>query len=518
MRRFPPWAVAAAALALACGGGGAGIDTAPDGDVPDVDPAAADPGDAEPGAPPEAVQQGVFAPRDGRLWAATAVAVVTPDAENHPCVAYFGGSGYDLHPTGVDNDLEARVLVLEQDGTPLVLATLDILGWSLGDVQKVWALLDPLGVPRDRIVVTATHTHRGPDTMGVFGPDSLTTGRCPEYQAFLASTIAGLVTQVSGRMVAVEPRAAETVVHEPASNFPDLMNDIRPPHVVNDHLTVARFVDAAGATVASLVNWHSHPEAFMETKGYSADFPRWVREKVEGALGGTCLYLSGTLGGMITPIGVDVPGRDESGAPLLDGGAPVLVADRVRAKARSLGFVVAEHAIPALQAAERLEGALAVDREHLFIPVDTFLLAMAFKVGIIAQTDQLVFGNDHPEECDATACVHQDLLRARLGRLHLVTLPGEVLPETSVGRPSSSHDWEGTWGVREYPAMTGYRASLPAGDLLIEIGLANNEMGYLLPATDILPDGHPGVYEEQLCVGPRIEGLVREGIGRLLAR
>ncbi len=106
--------------------------------------------------------------------------------------------------------------------------------------------------------------------------------------------------------------------------------------------------------------------------------------------------------------------------------------------------------------------------------------------------------------------------------MHMITLPGEALSETSVGRPASSYDWTeksgGEYGVKEYPAITGYRSSLPEGHLLMEFGLSNNEIGYILPYEDIHSSEHPDYYEEYFSAGLHTEEILREAVIRLLER
>jgi hypothetical protein len=98
-----------------------------------------------------------------------------------------------------------------------------------------------------------------------------------------------------------------------------------------------------------------------------------------------------------------------------------------------------------------------------------------------------------------------------------VTVPGEGFSESSVGREESSVDWGDPWGVFTYPAMAGYRVALAPGDFLVDIGLANNEIGYIVPETDIHPYGHPDWYEEQYCISQPAEGIIREAIAGMLA-
>ncbi len=457
-------------------------------------------------------------PDDGRLYAAAGATLITPDEANHPCVDYLGGTGMNRVSEGVHTDLEARVLLLGQGETYVVLASLDLVGWEAPDTQRVAARLAPEGIAPERLVLSSTHTHNAPDTIGVWGPEDLVTGRCPAYHEWLAETVAGLVLDLADELVPVTLQAAEGRVAVPESNFPNLVNDWRPPFVNNDHFTVARLFDDADATVATLVNWHTHPEAMIHEDVVTADFPHWTRRAVEEALGGTCLYFTGTVGGLQTCMSVHVPAYDEQGAPLVEDGAPALVEPDGADKERALGLFVADLALATLAEAPVIEGALSLEVARLEIPFENMMMIVGVQSGVIEGYDGIV--TDDPARCGVFGCMPWELHHLRYGRFHLVDLPGELFPESSVGRPASQYDFsqegDGSWGVYEYPAMVGYRAALPEGHLLMELGLSNQELGYLVPDSDFLPSSHPGNYEEYFCVSRKAEALVREAVRSIL--
>jgi len=105
-----------------------------------------------------------------------------------------------------------------------------------------------------------------------------------------------------------------------------------------------------------------------------------------------------------------------------------------------------------------------------------------------------------------------------LGTLHLLALPGEVLPESSVGREAVTIAYPEPHGPYTYPALTGWRAALPAGHQLLEIGLANDELGYFVPAADWLTASHPNYYCESVAFGREGETRLRAGVEALLRR
>ena len=76
-----------------------------------------------------------------------------------------------------------------------------------------------------------------------------------------------------------------------------------------------------GRTIATIVNQGNHPEALSdENTAITSDFAHFLRDGMENGvpwesgvvegLGGVSMYLQGAVGGMMTPLGVEVTDRD----------------------------------------------------------------------------------------------------------------------------------------------------------------------------------------------------------------
>jgi len=491
-------------------------DSGVDDDIADDDSALDDDSaaDDDSGDDDSGAEQIFHNPHDGLLYVAAGYAVITPNDQNHPCPKFMGGYTGNRIATGTHDELEARALVMELDGVHIVLVSLDLVGLMIADIDKVLNALEEYGVDRKHVIISCTHTHEGPDTLGLWGPDPFHTGRCPEYVDFLAVTITDLIVQIAGQMVPATVRSAETQINEPGSNHPNLTDDFRYPYVFNDHLTSFIFENDSSQAIATLVNWHSHPEVLIAENVYSSDFPRWCRKKLEEEFGGTCVYFSGTVGGLTSPLGVSMPERTADGVPVLNNGQQVFVYDDNEIKAWSLGYVIGEYVTQALDSAPATGTALAIESTIVNIPFTNPLYILAELMGIIAPYGDFI--TDQPWICGLYGCVPQPIIHVQLGATQMISLPGEAFPETSVGRPEFTYDWGDPWGEHTYPAIQGYRDWVPEGQLLIEFGLADNEFGYLVPQFDFEPPGHPNYYEEQDCVTHTAETLVREAVIGLL--
>ncbi len=450
------------------------------------------------------------------LYAAGGSALITPNDLNYPtsCVRYIGGTILNRVAEGTSDDLYANALILKQGSETVVFIEMDVVGLTIAVANALFEKLEPLGFRRDRIILASTHTHAGPDTMGLWGPRISKSGICPDYIDFLVQTAANLAVETRDKLKPVSFKAGEAPINDPGSDHPALQQDFRYPPVLNNRLMAGEFTGEDGKAVATLALWHAHPETMINSRKFSADFPAYIREKLRDARGGSSIYFSGTLGGLMVPLDVKIPVRDESGEPVLDNGAQTYVSENNEIKNRSLGYVLGEKALEILSSAKKIDGALSVDTLEIDIPVSNETFWLLNDLGIIMP---LPLVSDNPDFCGSYGCVRQTLLMVNIGNAHFLALPGEILPETSLGREEFKKDWGGEWGSFTYPAMTGYRSALPQGHLLFEIGLANNELGYVVPQADFQPMNHPNYYCEMDCVSEKAEQIIREAAIKLLS-
>src|SRR6266513_1523284 len=92
--------------------------------------------------------------------AGTAVRVVTPD----PLLPVSGGVGPSSPVNKQEGDLTVRALVFADDDTKVDIVSADFLGFPsvLGDKARARVK----GIPPERILIGATHTHSAPDCYG----------------------------------------------------------------------------------------------------------------------------------------------------------------------------------------------------------------------------------------------------------------------------------------------------------------------------------------------------------------
>jgi neutral ceramidase len=223
------------------------------------------------------------------LRAGAAEVIITP-----PSGIGLAGYYFERGADGTNDDLFAKALVLDADGTKVALVTVDLISTTRQVVEAARRTIEQeTGIPGTNVMVSATHAHTGPvlsnrgareDWQG--GATEMTAN----YSAALPTLIAASVRLAARRL---EPaRVAAAVVQEPGLSFnrrfhmrdgsvgwnPGKLNTniVRPAGPIDPEVGVL-FVDAPrgrqpGKPIATYVNFAMHPDTVGGSK-FSADYP-----------------------------------------------------------------------------------------------------------------------------------------------------------------------------------------------------------------------------------------------------
>jgi Neutral/alkaline non-lysosomal ceramidase, N-terminal len=399
---------------------------------------------------------------------------------------YLAGFGNDRLATSKHDDLWARALVLEYGARRIAIVSVDLLGYysnakyyGAGEVRK---LLDPK-LAIEEVLITSTHDHEGPDTVGVWGVDPLHDGKYPRYLHFVDREIAKAINQAAQSAQPVRMRLGRT---DPQRS-PSLANlqtrtEGRPPQFFDEEMRVMQFVGTAAAskdkTIATIVNWNTHPESMEdENTILTSDFPHAVRENLEEKYGGTAIYISGDLGA------VEIVGDGDQGTRTRFDGVDFPVAKGHQGKSVSfarteaIGRDVAKAAVDALDRAEwSLVSGIEVKKAPLQVPMDNEGYAVLMQKGVLNALPM-------PKEGELPT-VSTWVYEITFGDAQLITAPGELFPEILYGVAKHRR--------LDCPAADTQRPPEPAvwgrmkGKYKFILGLSPDEMGYMIPGYDFL--------------------------------
>ena len=106
---------------------------------------------------------------------------------------FLAGFGNDRIATGCHDDIWARALVVQGPTRKVALVSVDFVGMITHGLYSGFAharaLVDP-GLGLDEIIFSSTHSHEGPDTLGLWGVVEVIDGKFPRYLQFVDRQIA----------------------------------------------------------------------------------------------------------------------------------------------------------------------------------------------------------------------------------------------------------------------------------------------------------------------------------------
>ena len=385
------------------------------------------------------------------LKAGASKRIITPQMS-----VYLAGLGDEPRiSNGVHDDIYARCLLLNDGKTKIGFVSLDIIGLPRDYVLGIRQTLKEKGINGENIVLTCTHQHSGPDTLGLWGPhDPPKSGIIPEYMEFLCKQVVDAILEANKNMQKASLKIASIQVPEGVSE------NSREPELIDRELSLIKVDSTSGKTIATLINFTAHPETlWTESLLVTSDYPAYIYRDVEKAFGGVTVFVNGALGGMVS---VDAK-------------------EHTFEEAERIGSTVAQKAIESAQKAEIQKNVKIKFRKvNLEIPLENedFLKLSEAK---ILQGNSFTGGK-----------VHTEVNLIKIGDAEIATFPGEVLPKL---------------GFKVKNAMKSKHKFI--------FGVANDELGYILAEEDFNRDLYR--YEKSMSVGSKIGTITTEALLKLIS-
>jgi hypothetical protein len=386
--------------------------------------------------------------------------IITPSLER---TVYLAGFDHNRRAQSVHDDLYVRALALVYGETRVVVAALDLIGLGRRHCQEVERRVND-AKPGTRTLLSCTHTHHGPDTIGFWGPDTITSGVDPLYLESLKDKVVRAALMALGRIKPATLRATSVQVAGLAKNARD-------PDILDEELSCLQFY--CPDRDVPLVTWlifPCHPEVLWDQNPHiTSDYIFSLRRVVEAETSAPCLAMVGAIGGMMTPD----------------------VEEHSFAEAEHMGRTLAHAALEVLDGVPAAPvRRLAHIRQEYTIPMTNPLFLLAMENGLL------------PDLLTDKGAVSTQANLLQVGPAWLFGVPGELLPHL---------------GLAFKEKMRENGAGVPA-----IVGLTDDELGYILPQeVYVYPDDpfEPGEhYEETMSIGPQAGPRLNAALVALLAR
>jgi hypothetical protein len=400
---------------------------------------------------------------------------------NHSDPVFLAGFGDNRGATGYHDQLWARGLVLQGAGGRIAIVSIDVVGYFNTEIQTIRSLVDPASEV-DYVVVSSTHQHEGPDTLGIWGPDPLTSGADPGYLDFINDSVAACIDEAAANLQPARVKFATTDsvglslgidVEDDGDGVSDgkvlLDDDLLAPatdgRIVDSRLSIMQLTRRAPPfdVMATLVNFASHPESLGSNNTLvTSDFPHFARETIEASEGGTAIWVSGDLGVLQGPLDIDVLD------PLTGTAAPRRTFRWAEVHGEQLGervvgAIPSEPGMPVATIAFASEAPVPVRLDNPFF---RFFIALGvlpnglFTAG--APDDSVGFPFPPPFDSIPQALgedIHTEVSAFKINQASFAVVPSELDPQ--IGEV--------------------YRDAMTGAEHTFIIGLGNDEIGYQLP-------------------------------------
>ncbi|MCA9772082.1 MAG: neutral/alkaline non-lysosomal ceramidase N-terminal domain-containing protein, partial [Myxococcales bacterium] len=378
------------------------------------------------------------APPAGTVWAGASKVDITPDRDH----VYMAGFMVNRTSLGVHDPIYARCLYVDDGRTPLVMISLDLLGFLHSEVVGMRARMTERFGPN--VIVASTHSHSGPDIIGLWGFGLLLPFSSGKDDAFVDRVMDAGAQCVRQAMDAAVPATAVFAAADAPADISTNFHEPERPGIAKEkdnQIAVARWISRKGETVATVINYACHVEAIHEeNREITADFAGFLTRDLEQRFGGVGLFFNGAIGGLIVP---NIP-------------RPTPTQERWDL-ARRMGQRLVDAARDALEkrgipwSPGPGDGIEVVSRD-LPLSLDNAAWRFFRFVGILGIEGE---GRDFMTELTA----------ARIGPSVWLTVPGEIFP--SLGRK--------------------FKAAMAARVPFL-IGLGNDELGYIMEPAEFVDD------------------------------
>ncbi len=426
-------------------------------------------------------------------------AVMLPEDINKKTY-YIAGYSENNPAKGVIDPQYAHALWIDDNsgkGGNLFIS-LDVVGLLNKDVNKLKESLNDFckAAKCRSITVLSTHNHAGIDTMGIWGKLPL-SGKNPKFMNILFKAVKKAVFD------AYEDRR-DGKLYYGTVEVPDMQEDIRTPKVYSKTLTRFRFVPNDGTREIYFINFASHSESLQGCNSLvSADFPCYLRETIKNATGAETVYGVGAIGGMIS-----MKIEDEN---------RLRKENRLLESTRNIGAKLASYAL-SVKNEKQLKPKISYIKQEFYCPVDNVVLTLACLLKIL-EADRYVL--PYSKEL----ALKTEISYYEIDDVKILMLPCELFPELAYGGYLDEEN--SAQGISPDINPLPLTEIAQDGNLLI-FGLANDELGYVLPPNDfMLNEKSPYIdkaidrfgrrhYEETNSMGPKTAQIIADNFAKLI--
>ena len=359
--------------------------------------------------------------------------------------------------TGVHDPMTVSAMWIGCGDGGILLANADCIGLSRCEVNRVRDSLAEFARQANcvSINISCTHTHAAIDTLGYWGKPILGpipgNGRNAAFMDMFLQSIHDVCA------AAYENRR-EGKLYAGAVHVPGAQGGGRQPTVYHDVLGRIRFAPDDGSAETWLLNFAAHPNTLGGgNTSVSADYPYWLREKINEARETNVLFTVGAIASINA--GEYCEGRFE--------------------RTKIQGEVLAKAAL-SIDNDERLAPEITVLCQPYDSPIDNGVLAL---MGIIKTVNALRVSCARG---GTGLALRSEMTYLKLGKQRILLLPGEAKPEVVHGGYAPAETSATGRGAEINPPPL---CEIAGDENLLVFGVTNDMTGYIIAPNDFVLHG-----------------------------
>lgn len=389
---------------------------------------------------------------ENTIYAGSSAKTITPDLSRHDPI-YLAGFDRGRKATGIHDDLWSRCICLKIQNTTIAIASVDLIGVMYSEYKTILEKL-PDTIDIDLVIITSTHNHEGPDVIGLWG-SKLSTGINWEWYEGAMTTIADTIIESYESMVP----AGLKFGHAQATGY---SRDSREPKITDDQVETIQAVDMNETPIATMIFYGSHPEILWdENTLITSDYPHYIYEYIEEKAGGTAIFVTGAIGGLITP----------------------KVENHTFEGAKQFGKAIADMSLRSIENTSLIwDTEIRTESKEIYVPLTNPVFRLASIINIL---DRPLY---HLRK-DVITSVNVIELGQKGNLAQIVTVPGEDFPENWLELKDKLH-----------------------AQHRILIGLGNDELGYIVTYENFDRTD----YEESMSASKLLDPLIHQALEEML--
>lgn len=228
------------------------------------------------------------------LFFGAAREVITP-----PIGGQLYGYNPNIHSTEVADDLTATAFYFAQGETKALMITATV---CLIQTELASRILDGVseltGVPRSAILLSATHTHSGPNVAGSYGWGSIDSTYCEEIfiPKVLCAARKAVQNAVPATMKVAQGKSDVGINRRQLSPKNTIGLGQNPWAPYNPNMTVLSFADEKGKVLGNLIHYGCHGTAAGGNTEITRDWSGHMTDALEAMNGGITGFFNGPEG------------------------------------------------------------------------------------------------------------------------------------------------------------------------------------------------------------------------------